>query len=713
MEDQKRKLMDEMRSIHIIQSLQKKWSVQILLAHLLSALAITFFASAIAITIWHVSWIVAPVILIISVLLIYFLLVKKISEDDVTKFLNQAFPELQESTHLVLKPYNSLNVLEKLQVKKVEHKLNNNFPSPPVVKKKIKTSSLILAIALIASFALFIIPFKHGQKLSGANSLGNITNPDKPETKLPQVEAVRIKITPPAYTRKGRGEQDRFNIVAEEDADVNWTIITTIKVNDVQLIFNDKSVLHLKKINNEQTKWLARKPVKSSGFYQVKIAGNLSELYKIEMIKDQPPVIIIQSPKPNTIIEFGQPQKVTINVSLSDDYGIDSSSINATTASGSGEAVKFKEQQLPFSNFKNGNRKYQLQKQIDLAALGMQPGDELYFYVKAKDTYHQEKRSDVYIIRMEDTAQLMSIEGLVNGVDLKPEFFRSERQIIIETEQLIKDKDTISVEVFNKKNSDLGIDQKLLRMRYGKFLGEENESEIGEDHDHHSAQSDPADFNNADKILDQYSHKHDNAEDATFFDAKTKKQLLAALTEMWNAELQLRTYKPKEALPFEYKALRLLKDLQQQTRAYVAKAGFKTTPLKPETRLTGDLTKISEPVTQQNFQQKKDQVTILRKALGVLEQLRNKEALQKSDVQILEQASMQLSRKAAFEPSAYLAALEALKRIQRKDFKSKDIDLSGSAFQKMIKVVSNIPQQSKAAPDMELSKRYFKNLKNL
>ena len=77
-----------------------------------------------------------------------------------------------------------------------------------------------------------------------------------------------------------------------------------------------------------------------------------------------------------------------INVSLSDDYGIENTFINATTASGSGEAVKFKEQQISFSNFTAGSQKYQLQKQIDLAALGMQPGDELYFYVNAKDAQY-------------------------------------------------------------------------------------------------------------------------------------------------------------------------------------------------------------------------------------------------------------------------------------------------------------------------------------
>src|SRR5207248_2718954 len=125
----------------------------------------------------------------------------------------------------------------------------------------------------------------------------------------------------------------------------------------------------------------------------------------------------------------------------------------------------------------------------------------------------------------------------------------------------------------------------------GKFLGEETATNIGDtriegddhDHDHEQeAATNAKDFNNAEKIIDQFSHRHDIAEDASFFDPGTKRQLKATLTEMWEAELRLRTYKPQEALPYEYKALRLLKDLQQKSRAYVAKTSVKTPPLKPE-----------------------------------------------------------------------------------------------------------------------------------
>ncbi|WP_315822746.1 hypothetical protein [Paraflavitalea speifideaquila] len=83
-------------------------------------------------------------------------------------------------------------------------------------------------------------------------------------------------------------------------------------------------------------------------------------------------------------------------------------------------------------------------------------------------------------------------------------------------------------------------------------------------------------------LEDQYAHKHDNAEDATYLEPAQKAQLKTILTEMWSSELKLRTYYPREALPYAYKALRLLKDMQQKSRAYVSKTSIKMPPLKPE-----------------------------------------------------------------------------------------------------------------------------------
>src|SRR6185436_1647146 len=159
---------------------------------------------------------------------------------------------------------------------------------------------------------------------------------------------------------------------------------------------------------------------------------------------DEAPRISIRSPKSYTVIDYGMPLKLPLFMTVSDDYGVTDVRLVTTISSGNGEAVKFSEQETPLpANYAAHLSQYDLGKTMDLAAMGMHPGDELYFYAKATDTHRQEARSDVYIVSLPDTAELLSLEGLVLPVSVNPEFFRSQRQIIIETEQLLREMDTL------------------------------------------------------------------------------------------------------------------------------------------------------------------------------------------------------------------------------------------------------------------------------
>jgi hypothetical protein len=208
----------------------------------------------------------------------------------------------------------------------------------------------------------------------------------------------------------------------------------------MEFIFNDKQSMSLRVLNSEKTRWAFNKKIDSSGFYQLKMDGKLSELYKLEMIKDQPAVIRIISPAQYSSIDIGQPKKTLLNVQINDDYGIEDAFISATISRGKGEGVQFKDQKISLAASFGGDRQYQFKKTLDLEALGMAPGDELYFFINAKDSRRQESRSDVYIVTIQDTAQLMSMDGMLSGVNLVPEYFRSQRQIIIDTEKLIKER---------------------------------------------------------------------------------------------------------------------------------------------------------------------------------------------------------------------------------------------------------------------------------
>jgi hypothetical protein len=629
----------------------------------------------------------------------------------ITTFLNLKYPDLEESSELALKEPDELNVLEKMQLAHVESVLQH----VPVIQKqfgqRLKLSILVLLNVVVFGWE---ITQMHSEWHSSMRVFAPSTSAKKnapPEKILPQIKSVNLTISPPAYTRKPVREQDKFTLDAEEGSTVRWKLNLNVNAKQVALLFNNGERIILKN-TADNTVYAGQKMIVKPGFYQVAIDGKLSDLYQVQVIKDNPPVIHIKAPQQYTYIDAGEARKVTINATVDDDYGISNAFIYATVAKGSGEAVKFKEQKIDFAaSFNSHNRHYDLQKLINLPSLNMEPGDEMYFYIQAQDTHNQQSRTDVYIVAIQDTAQLLSMDGLVSGVNVKPEYFRSERQIIMDSEKLLRDRDSISNETFNNRSNDIGTDQKLLRLRYGKFLGEESESDINPKDEQNDAVGDVKNYGNAAVILDKYTDKHDNAEDAQFFDPGVKAQLKATLTEMWKAELQLRLNNPQAALPFEYKALRLLKDLQQKSRMYVAKTAYNPAPLKMEKRLTGDLDKIIQPTDHRDIKSGNDQYESFKNAIAILEQLKNGAVIDNTDMHALQLANQQLSEKASSQPEIYLPAVSALRRIlSARKAKNYDIGTVEKAIQRILPVSKPLPAALQNSADMGLSKEYYKNL---
>jgi hypothetical protein len=167
----------------------------------------------------------------------------------------------------------------------------------------------------------------------------------------------------------------------------------------------------------------------------------------------------------------------------------------------------------------------------------------------------------------------------------KPESLRSQRQIIIDTEQLIADmrnKKPAAAEV-RERSESIAADEGALRRRYGQFLGEES-TLFGKDDDHedHGGEHKP-------DVLHEFGHAHDQPENATLFDEATKKVLRRALAAMWDAEKALRAIAPQSALPPEHKALDAIKELQQAERIYLHKTSSEIPAIKEDKRLSGDM----------------------------------------------------------------------------------------------------------------------------
>ncbi len=694
--------------IAVIVSLRKRWL-------LFGTLANGVLLLAVELLVWaakdHLPFPLTVMLLVMFVLLAVYKtreFWQRLDERNVARFLNQKFPVLEESSELVLVPVSSLNLLQQLQAEKVGEALTG-LPVPPEVARPLKRSGIVFAVALLVVISAMALPDQWSRSLADKFTTSGASTSTPPESRLPGIEQVTVSITPPAYTRKSPHNQSLFAITAEEGARITWELETSGAVKTIRLLFNDGQSMVLR-ASSDATHWSGSRTVHLPGFYQVEADGRKSEFYKLDVVHDQAPVIRIAAPATSTTIDYGEAPKVMLRATLWDDYGINSAAISATVATGKAEGVKFKEFTLPFAaSFTGTQQQYNLQKMIDLTALGMHPGDELYFYVKTIDNHLQESRSDIYFVTITDTAKLMSLDGLGTGVNRVPEYFRSQRQIIIDTEKLLKDKDSISAESFKTRSANIGVDQKLLRLRYGKFLGNENE-EASNPAD--EAPFDPADFNNEAKLKDQYA-EHDDGDEAGFFEPKQKKQLKEMLNEMWSSELRLLTYRPADALPFEYKALRMLKDIQQDSRVYVAKTSYKVPPLKEDKRLSGELDKISAPLVERRLKAKTQaDGPSLAAAVALLQRMNFHTPLRPADQQALDVVFPVLSTYAAAQPSTFLPALTALHRLMAStDERQAQNDrlIVEKAMQKIIPKAPRLPQK-KEAPKDALSDNYFNDL---
>lgn len=694
----------------------EKWIDQLRLRWvLLGLLQLVLISLGLALLPWKIFSLHTGLFLLIWFLIfIVLLLVKpiwKIKSHDIASYLDANFAGLEESSTLFLKPEQELNLLEHLQIQKIQTQL----PQSGSLNAAFKKLGIGL-LFLVTCICLSILIGAGIGNLSGQGGAAAVAKHSQIKENIPsRIDAYELHISPPAYTRKPQRSQKQFAISAEAGAKVSWHLRSNVALSSFAIIFNDKEVHQLKAENEAATSWSFAKTIQQSGFYQLVLDGKKSDLYPIEMMADLPVKINIITPKQNSTIDVGQVPKTNLHLILTDDYGISDAFISATMASGKGEGVSFTEKKIALNARFNNQRDLQVHQTLDLRALGMNAGDELYFFINAKDNLGQWSRSDVYFVSITDPAELMSMASINNGVDLVPEYFRSQRQIIIDTEKLLKEQSTISVEEFKARSNALGMDQKLLRLRYGKFLGEVAETEVGgghDDHDDDHAGGGEQKFGDVQAIMDEYAHKHDIAEDATFFEPELKAQLKAVLTEMWSSELQLRTYKPQDALPFEYKALRMLKELQQKSRVYVAKTTIKTTALKAEKRLSGILDKITSPKLHAEFEQKDQSVVELKQLLSILEDQKNGQALDENGRALLRNAEKHLIVAAADFPTIYLPALKSLRKLSTgSKTGATEISRIERAIQQLIGLNTVNPYQQSNMPATDLYQTYFNTLK--
>jgi len=620
----------------------------------------------------------------------------------VSSYLDLHLDSLEYSTGLLLVPQEQLSGIAKLQQARTTIELEaeiKNVKRRDGVLKALLISSGIILFGFLINITGIKDYFDHSPPSTNEKEVIVFRPADSIVSKIsqPRLEGQQAIINYPAYTGVGSVTTGNMNIKAVEGSTVTWKLEFDTAVDSVSM----ESTGGNYPMKLSAKSYMRSTVLQNSGFYNFRFndslgASYVSDLYSIEVTRDQSPVIEVAGLQPFVSFDHDEEKRIAFSAMITDDFGIGEAAIFATVSKGTGESVKFREEKLLFdNNYSRGSKNIQLKKQIDLDNLKMSPGDELYFYVQVSDLktpIANLSRSETYFAVIKDTASTgFGMEGTL-GVDLMPDYFRSQRQLIIDTEKLISQRSTLPKSQFNATSNDLGFDQKSLRLKYGQFMGDESEGTIAEniempEHDDEDPEDPLAEFthdhdgNNDHNLvvhdhdeeedeendpLSKFMHDHGDPESATLFTDNLRSKIRQALDIMWDAELHLRLYEPEKSLPFQYRALALLQEIKNSARIYVHRIGYDPPPIKEDVRLTGKIDEVS------GFQKieeltKEDPFLNMRIAVSRLEKIKTGiERINEGDRQIFELAANELAGLAIESPGQYLKTLQDLKWLTEK-----------------------------------------------
>ena len=540
---------------------------------------------------------------------------RAIDSRTVARRLDGAVAELEDSSDLLLRDPATLSPMQRLQHERVRTRLAAMAePALPTAwpRGALVTVAVLSAVVALAA-ALWPEPSPSRTPVTVVEEV-----PFAPG--VTTVLTTRVDIAPPPYTALPARAESSLDVEAPAQSRLHWTLRFDTAPEDVTLAFHDGSRLALVR---EGEAWSGTRVLDASTLYRIELVGvpALADaaLHRLDAVADRTPDIRVLEPDRTLTLLEARQATWDLSFEASDDYALGEARLALTLAQGSGEQVTVKQQDIALRASAGGDaRAHRYRHRLDLAALGFAQGDDLIVRFSVRDTRTPTpnvSRSASFILRWpaQVAAEAEGVDGIVQKV--LPAYFRSQRQIIIDTEALLAERGALDAATFVSRSDAIGVDQKILRLRYGQFLGEESESGAGpkpatakddhDDEDGHGDEKKPsalaeghtdddghdhatAEFGNAGGVIAEYGHTHDHAEAATLLDPETKRILKAALAEMWQAELHLRTGEPKQALPFENRALGYIKQVQQASRIYLARVGLELPPVDEARRLSGE-----------------------------------------------------------------------------------------------------------------------------
>ncbi|KQN00753.1 hypothetical protein ASE85_08940 [Sphingobium sp. Leaf26] len=504
-------------------------------------------------------------------------------------------PELEDSSALLFTDDAPLSPLQSLQRGRIAARLDQGAPQDLISGWSTRTLlGLSLLAAIVITAALLWPRAGEGPPTLTPSSEGLPARPG-----IPRLVAQNLRIIPPAYTGLLVRDSASLDARVPQGSRLEWTLRFDPQASAPRLLMlaGEPMALHPDGAN-----WIASRSTDAAFLYRVDPAsgrGATPPLHRIDAIADAPPQVKALSDS-LTMVKSGQ-RNWSPAFAATDDYGVAASArLRVTLAIGEGENVTFSEREIPVSG-SGPVRDRRFAPRLDFSTFGFVAGGDMVVQLIVRDNRSpspQEVRGPSLILRWPSpkAPESSGLTGMVNTT--LPAYFRSQRQIIIDIEKLLKDKRSLTPDRYLSRSASIGGDQQILRVRYSQFLGGENEGapelptadgeahSDGDGHDHGPPVARQNVFGEKEDVLAEFGHPHDESP-ASSLDPETRAILKQAVDEMWQSERELKTGHPDAALPYAYKALRFIKEVQQATRIFLSRVGPELPPIDASRRMTG------------------------------------------------------------------------------------------------------------------------------
>jgi hypothetical protein len=383
-------------------------------------------------------------------------------------------PDLEDSSDVLFTPVTQLGPLQTLQRQRLEQRLRS-IPRDLRPAWPWQRAWPWSVLGVLACGALLLWPQSAAQRAPPADRVAAA----RASGGVPTLRQAQLRSSPPAYTGLPAARLPGLDARVPAGSRLDWQLQVSPAPRSVALRLTDGRTVALARQGGSaawQGHWVAER----ASLYRILIDGAPADrqLHRLDVLPDRPPQVRVLAPEQSLVSWTPANGPWTLRFEASDDYAVAASAeLRLTLAQGSGENITFTTQRRTLTG-SGPARQRSFATTLPPQALSMAAGDDLIAQLIVHDTRQpgpQEGRSASVILRWPPPEQTMAA-GLDASVKRTlPAYFRSQRQIIIDAEALLKEKPRLDAATFLKRSDAIGVDQRLLRLRYGQFLGEESE----------------------------------------------------------------------------------------------------------------------------------------------------------------------------------------------------------------------------------------------